>query len=57
MYHTSYDCLGKADRLQALTPRTQLYVHLYLDNLDDPDAVARVEGVGPVVDAQFDLRG
>ena len=42
--------LDAADKVaKALAPRTQLYVHVYQDSLADPDQVARVEGVGPVL--------
>jgi len=34
---------------KALAPRTQLYVHVYQDSVGDPDEVARVEGIGPVL--------
>ena len=32
-----------------LKHHTQLYVHVYAETLDDPDEVARIEGVGPVL--------
>ena len=32
-----------------LKHHTQLYVHVYADTLDNPDEVARIEGVGPVL--------
>jgi len=34
------------------TPRTQVYVHVCADTLADPDTVARVEGIGPVLASQ-----
>ncbi|MCL1841306.1 MAG: 13E12 repeat family protein [Propionibacteriaceae bacterium] len=59
--HTSWDgaprteadarqLLAAADAVaKALAPRTQLYVHVYQDSLDNPDEIARVEGLGPVL--------
>ena len=38
----------QAKHLPKLIPHTRLYVHVYADDLDDPNTVARVEGVGPV---------
>ena len=32
-----------------LERRTRLHVHVWADGLDDPDQVARIEGVGPVL--------
>jgi len=36
----------------AFTPRTQVYVHMHLDNLDDWENLARVEMLGPVLISQ-----
>jgi hypothetical protein len=42
--------VATADKLApAFTPRTQLYVHVYESSLTDPDGIARVEGIGPVL--------
>jgi hypothetical protein len=35
------------------TPRTQVYVHLCADTLGDPEAVARIEKIGPVLAEQI----
>jgi len=41
------------ERLRAaFTPRTQVYVHLYADNLADREAIARVEMIGPLLTEQ-----
>ena len=39
--------------VRQLSPRTRLHIHAYVDNLDNPDAVARVEGIGPVLLGQI----
>ena len=35
--------------LDSFTPRSHIYVHAHIDTLDDPEAVVRVEGIGPVL--------
>ena len=35
------------------TPKTQVYVHMHLDNLDDWENLARVELLGPVLISQI----
>jgi len=37
----------------ALTPRTQVYVHLFAGNLHNPDAIARLENIGPLLISQI----
>lgn len=37
----------------AFTPRTQVYVHLHLDNLGNDEAAARVEKIGPLLVEQI----
>ena len=39
----------QARRMTPLERRTRLHVHVWAGHLGDPDAVARVEGVGPVL--------
>jgi hypothetical protein len=39
--------------IPAFTPRTQVYVHMYADTLTDPDAVARVETIGALLNDQI----
>jgi len=39
-------------RGSAFTPKTQVYVHMHLDNLDDWENLARVELLGPVLISQ-----
>jgi len=34
---------------QAWTPQVQVYAHLCVDTLDDPEALARLEGIGPML--------
>ena len=36
-----------------LTPRAQVYVHVHVDNLNNPNAVARVEGAEPILVSQI----
>ena len=36
----------------AFTPKTQVYVHMHVDNLDDRENLARVELLGPVLISQ-----
>ena len=38
-----------ADLAPAFTPRAQVFVHMFAGSLGDKDAIARVEGVGPVL--------
>jgi len=38
--------------IPVFTPRTQVYVHVCADTLADPDTVARIEGIGPVLVSQ-----
>jgi hypothetical protein len=40
---------GAAPPLEATAPKATVYVHVYAESLDDPDEVARVEKVGPVL--------
>ena len=40
------------DMIPVLTPRTQLYIHFFADNLDVGEALARVESIGPVLKDQ-----
>ena len=44
---------ASAKLIPAFIPKTQVYVHLYADTLNDPDAVARVEGIGPILYEQI----
>ncbi|MCL1840910.1 MAG: 13E12 repeat family protein [Propionibacteriaceae bacterium] len=41
--------IDEAKHLPPLVPHTHLYVHVCADTLDDPDGIARVEGIGPVL--------
>ena len=42
--------LDQADAMApGLTIGTKVYVHLYADTLTDPDALARIEGIGPML--------
>jgi len=34
---------------QAWTPRVQVYAHLCVDSLDDPETIARLENIGPLL--------
>jgi len=46
--------MSLADKLApVLTPHTQVYVHVCADTLTNPDAVARVESIGPVLVSQI----
>jgi len=47
------DAAGKL--LDSFTPRSHIYVHTWIDHVDDPLAVARVEGIGPVLTSQIAL--
>ncbi|MCL2784109.1 MAG: HNH endonuclease, partial [Propionibacteriaceae bacterium] len=42
-----------ATLIPAFTPRTQVYVHLHADNLNDPEAIARIENIGPLLIEQL----
>ena len=35
--------------LDSFTPRSHLHIHAHIDTLDDPEAVVRVEGIGPIL--------
>jgi len=43
------EIVESAKQSTPLKHHTQLYVHVYADTLDNPDEVARIEGVGPVL--------
>ncbi|MCL1841295.1 MAG: hypothetical protein FWF75_06075 [Propionibacteriaceae bacterium] len=44
--------IEQAKRQTPLQRRTQLYVHVHADSLDNPDEVARIEGIGPLLIGQ-----
>jgi len=43
---------GTSTTNAAFTPRTQVYVHMHADNLDDWENLARIEMLGPVLISQ-----